>query len=222
MSVTPRARRAATVVAAYWPVPITSTLVSLQFAIRLAARSSPRRTSERSALPTAVVDFTALEVREAAWNNRSRPDDTTPDARDCSSARLTCPAISSSPMTTDLSPEETSKRWGATSVSSSVPMELRSAADERPVELLRISMSVSLIWRTGVVSAMSRYASNRLQVESTTAPFTPVVPRNPASISLESRAASASRISKLDWRWLAVKQTSTPQGYVRGGGRLDA
>ena len=65
MSSAPRSRRAATVVAAYCPVPTISTLVRDQSAIRLEASSSPSRTSERPAPPIAVWFFTSRDVLAA-------------------------------------------------------------------------------------------------------------------------------------------------------------
>ena len=114
MSTAPRARSAATVVAAYRPVPTTRTELSAQSTTRLEASSRARRTSERAAPPTAVLFRTSRLVCVAFWNSCSRSRLVVPARRALLSARCTCPEISSSPTTTDSSPDVTANRCFAT------------------------------------------------------------------------------------------------------------
>ncbi len=180
----------------------------LQSAMRLEASSRASRTSDRPAPPMAVCVLTPRLVCVARWKRRSRPDDVVPSSRALSSARPTCPAISSSPTTTDSSPLVTAKRWVTTSSLARTVTAPRRSAEATPLARL-IASTAALVAASAAASSMSRYASKRLQVARTTAPCTAsVLSTRPWAASGAPNDSFSSR-SKLVLRWFAVRHRST-------------
>ena len=154
---------------------------------------------------------TSREVRVARWKSRSSPLDEVPSARAAVRARWTWPEISSSPTTSDSSPELTANRWWATPWPEWMRAVCRNTCASEPMRSARVANTASVPTSTAAVSgsSISRYASNRLQVASTTAPRTnSAPPTRSTAVDATPRLTRSSR-SKSVVRWSAVTHSST-------------